>query len=76
MNFVNESIIEEEFWTEADRLSFGVDSNDIAFVALALQTDGFLWTGDKQLSMHLKSLGFNQTITTQELYEKLNIGNT
>ncbi|MBE9465104.1 hypothetical protein IEE83_24745 [Dyadobacter sp. UP-52] len=65
VDFVNESIIEEKFWIEAERLTSGVDSNDIAFVALTLQKNGMLWTGDRQLTTHLKSLGFNQIINTQ-----------
>lgn len=75
VDFVNESIIEEKFWIEADRLTSGVDRNDIAFVALKLQKNGLLWTGDKHLSTHLKRLGFNQIISTQELYEKLDLEN-
>ncbi|WP_159474589.1 PIN domain-containing protein [Dyadobacter sp. 3J3] len=54
IDFINESIIEDKFWIEADRLTSGVDSNDIAFVALTLQKDGILLTGDKHLTSHLK----------------------
>ncbi|MEO6685484.1 MAG: PIN domain-containing protein [Dyadobacter sp.] len=75
IDFINESIIEDKFWIEADRLTSGVDSNDIAFVALTLQKDGILWTGDKHLTSHLKSLDFNQIISTQELYKKLDFEN-
>lgn len=75
VDFVNESIIEEKFWIEADRLTSEVDRNDIAFVTLTLQKNGLLWTGDKHLSTHLKHLRFNQIISTQELYEKLDLEN-
>ncbi len=71
-------LYEEDFimpvhWQEADRLTKGVDSDDIAFVALALQTDGLLWTGDKKLTDHLKSMGFDRVISTAELSIMLNI---
>jgi predicted nucleic acid-binding protein len=68
-----ETIILPEYWLEADRLTKGVDSDDIVFVALALQTGGLLWTGDKKLADHLKAMGFDRVINTAELYELLNI---
>ena len=40
IEFYNESIIEEEHWQEADRLTAGVDSDDVSFVALTLQKAG------------------------------------
>src|ERR1700732_1231306 len=49
VEFYNENTIEQINWLEADRLTKGVDSKDISFVALALQTGGVLWTGDKKL---------------------------
>jgi len=74
VEFYNEDTIEHNNWQEADRLTKDVDSKDISFVALALQTDGLLWTGDKKLTVHLKAMGFNNVINTSELYELLNIG--
>jgi predicted nucleic acid-binding protein len=71
VDFYNDDIIADEFWREAYRLTIGVDSKDINFVALTLQTGGILWTGDKKLINHLKALGFNRVITTAELYEKV-----
>lgn len=42
IEFLNENIIEKEYWQKADRLTSGIDANDINFVALALQkTLGF-----------------------------------
>ncbi len=69
MEFFNESIIEKEHWQEADRLTIDVDSDDINFVALALQKSALLWTGDRKLTTHLKAMGFDRVITTGELYE-------
>ena len=60
-------------WKEADILTRDVDRDDIAFVALALQTDGILWTGDKKLADHLKRMGFYRVISTAELAELFNI---
>ncbi|MCF2489461.1 PIN domain-containing protein [Dyadobacter sp. CY347] len=74
VDFLNEKMIATEHFMEADRLTAGVDSNDLAFVALSLQKNAMLWTGDKKLSTHLKSLGFDRVINTNDLYELLNIG--
>ncbi len=68
IDFLNENIIAKEHWQEADRLTSGVDANDINFVALALQKTGWLWTGDKKLTNHLKTMGFDRVINTGELY--------
>lgn len=47
VDFLNENSIEPHYWQEADRLTSGVDTHDIDFVALALQKEAWLWTGDK-----------------------------
>ncbi|GAB4016845.1 hypothetical protein GCM10028808_46580 [Spirosoma migulaei] len=71
VEFINENIIEPQHWIEADRLTSGVDSKDINFVALTLQKSAWLWTGDKKLTTHLKAMGFDQVVTTSELYEMI-----
>lgn len=71
VRFDNESLIEPHFWKEADRLTRDVDSFDISYVALSLQTDSWLWTGDKRLIVHLRSLGFERVLSTHELYQKI-----
>ncbi len=71
VEFFQESIIEERHFQEAVRLTAGVDEEDVAFVALALQKDAWLWTGDKKLITHLNKMGFSHTFTTAELFEKL-----
>ena len=75
VDFVNENIIESKFWSEADRITSGVDGDDVAFVALTLQKKGWLWTGDKPLTQHLTNMGFERVISTAELYVKLGIEN-
>lgn len=70
LQFYNESLIDQRHWQEADRLTSGIDSNDIAYVALALQKGGWLWTGDKKLTTHLRTMGFDRVLNTSELYEK------
>lgn len=45
-------------WTEAWRLCRDVDENDTAYVALTLELDAVLWTGDKELETGLRKKGF------------------
>ena len=73
LTIYDETIIEPKYWQEADRLTKDVDSDDIIFVALALQTGGLLWTGDKKLANHLKSMGFDRVVNTEELSQMVNI---
>ncbi len=72
VEFLNEDLILPKYWQEADRLTKDVDSKDISFVALCLQKDAWLWTGDKKLAAHLKTIGFKKVLSTQEIYQKLN----
>ena len=74
VDFINENIVERRFWLEADKLTAGVDGDDVAFVALALQKQGWLWTGDKPLATHLRNNGFEKVIPTAELSELLELG--
>jgi len=73
INFFDERIIEKKHWLKADELTRDVDGDDISFVALALQTNGLLWTGDKKLAIHMNKMGFEQVINTAELYGLINI---
>lgn len=74
IEFHNEMLIDMAYMLEAERLTKEVDHFDIRYVALALQTGGILWTGDKKLSTHLKAIGFDRVLNTAELAEMLNIG--
>ncbi|MBC7400119.1 MAG: hypothetical protein H7289_09250 [Mucilaginibacter sp.] len=72
IEFFDENIVENKYWQEADNLTSAVDGDDISFVALALQTGGILWTGDKKLSNYLKVMNFDTVINTSELFELFN----
>jgi predicted nucleic acid-binding protein len=74
IEFYSEGLIDQKHMIEAERLTVGVDRFDMNYVALALQTGGWVWTGDKKLINHLRSMGFERVLNTTELYEKLDIG--
>jgi predicted nucleic acid-binding protein len=67
IRFISLEIIPEKYWQEAEVFVTGVDVDDIAFVALALYLDAYLWTGDKILYKGLKNKGFEKVISTPEL---------
>lgn len=70
IEFISEEIIPFEYWKEAANIVRDVDMDDIAFVALSKYLgDVLLWTGDKKLLEGIKSKGFNEGISTDELIE-------
>ncbi|MES2808376.1 MAG: PIN domain-containing protein [Bacteroidota bacterium] len=74
ISIYDELLIESKYLKEAKRLTEGVDLYDMDYVALTLQTGGVLWTGDKKLTEHLKSMNFDMFTNTADLYELLRIG--
>ena len=71
VNFINENQISTESWGKAKQLIDGIDVKDISFVALAVQIDAYLWTGDKPIYYGLKKKGFDKVISTDDLRELL-----
>lgn len=68
---VSEKSIHKSHWLKAEELTQDVDQDDVAFVALALHLDAFLWTGDKKLVKGLLKGGFEKFIDTQYLKSQL-----
>lgn len=73
IRFISEYQIKPKHWIKAEQLTQHVDADDIAFVALALQFDAILWTGDKKLQKGLVSNQFEKVVTTQELLNSKNL---
>jgi predicted nucleic acid-binding protein len=55
-----EDLISTENRRTAYHLCFDIDESDTPHVALALELDAFLWTGDKKLREGLKKKDFNR----------------
>lgn len=55
-----EDLIAPAHWRTASELCDGVDENDTPHVALTLELDGLLWTGDKRLREGLAAKGFDR----------------
>jgi predicted nucleic acid-binding protein len=60
IEFIDEDSIRLGSWTEAWRLCRDVDENDTAYIALAMDQDAELWTGDRVLEAGLRKKGFTR----------------
>ncbi|MGC4130502.1 MAG: PIN domain-containing protein [Bergeyella sp.] len=60
---ISEELISEESWRKAWKLTQNVDENDTPFIALSIELNAKLWTGDKKLLKEIEQ----QTISTKNL---------
>jgi predicted nucleic acid-binding protein len=67
INFVSEELISEPSWTKAFALTRDIDEDDTPFIALGIELDAKLWTGDKVLAKGLAKKGSAMILTTAEL---------
>ncbi len=63
IRFVPIEILSKSSRAIAYDLCKDIDENDSIFVALTLEMDGHLWTGDKKLIAGLQKKGFNKFYT-------------
>jgi predicted nucleic acid-binding protein len=64
---INEKTLSLKSLKQAYELCKDIDKNDISFVALTIELNGVLLTGDKKLFNGLKNKNFNKLITLEEL---------
>jgi predicted nucleic acid-binding protein len=69
ISFINEEIIPEKIWLQAEMITSDIDQDDLDFVAFTIYMKGVLWTGDIELYKGLKKKGFKKVINTKELLE-------
>jgi predicted nucleic acid-binding protein len=69
IRFINEEQIPDAVWEKALSFTTGIDENDTPFVALSLYLDGYLWTGDKKLIKGLSARGFQNILTTTDIFK-------
>jgi len=72
ITFISEEQIDHTFWDEAYELVRGIDANDIQYVAYSKQFECKIWSGDKKLFNGLRTKGFINILTTDELFELRN----
>lgn len=59
IHIFDENTLTEESLKKAFDLCKDIDEKDIPFVAVTIELDGLIWTGDKELKNGLQSKGFN-----------------
>ena len=64
LTMVSEELISERSWIKAYELTNDVDEDDTPFVALAIELNSKLWTGDKALIKGLQKKGADFLIDT------------
>ena len=67
IQFVSEELISEDSWSTAYLLTKDIDEDDTPFVALAVQMNAKLWSGDKKLTKGLILKQSELIFTTLEL---------
>ncbi len=65
---ISEDLISQTSWIKAAELTHDVDEDDTPFVALTIELNAILWTGDKKLMNGLVQKGFKSIVSTQELF--------
>ena len=60
IQFYKEDFLSKESLSKAYQLCHNVDLKDLFFVALSIELDGYLWTGDKKLKGVLREKEFNK----------------
>ncbi len=65
---ISEDLINQNSWTKAAELTHDVDEDDTPFVALTIELNAVLWTGDKKLLNGLTNKGFKSIVSTQQLF--------
>jgi predicted nucleic acid-binding protein len=69
ITFISEEQINVRYLTEAHFLVRDIDEQDLLYVAYSKQFRCKIWSGDKRLMRGLKNKGFNNLITTSELFD-------
>ena len=71
VQIISDILISPSALLRAEELLKDVDPDDTVFLALALDMDARLWTGDTKLSKGLKKKDIYNTVSANELYRIL-----
>jgi len=67
IEFIDSESINPSTWEKAIELSKGVDEYDAPFIALSLELDSPLWTGDNKLTKGLQEKGVDWIFNTETM---------
>lgn len=68
ITFIRDILIPKSDLLTAEKLLQDIDLDDTVFLALSINLNAKLWTGDLELINGLAEKGYNNTITTKELF--------
>ncbi len=71
IRFINEILLDDDILEQAESMVEDIDPDDAPFLALAMQLNAKLWTGDKKLRDGLIQKGFSDVLNTEEVHEWL-----
>jgi predicted nucleic acid-binding protein len=71
IRFINVRLIHKEAYESAESLTRDIDIDDTEFIALTKHIKGKFWSGDKELQNGLRKKGWNNFISTEELFERI-----
>lgn len=69
INFIDLESIRESTWEKAIELTENIDEFDAPFIALSIELQAPLWTGDKKLIKGLNQKGIDWILTTDIITE-------
>lgn len=69
IQLISEELISENSWNKAIELTKNVDENDTPFIALGIELNTKLWTGDKKLIKGISRKQKGLIVTTEEMKE-------
>lgn len=69
IDFINDELIDQSFQEESYELVKEIDKKDLLFVALSLQSEYPLWSGDKKLMTGLRKKQFKGLFDTRQIIE-------
>lgn len=67
IELISEDVINPKNWAKAYELTRNIDEDDTVFVALAIEIDGILWTGDKKLIRGLNKKNWDNIKSSNDL---------
>jgi predicted nucleic acid-binding protein len=67
VELISEELIKKSSWEYAYELTKDIDEDDTPFVALTIELNGSLWTGDKKLINGLRNKGWNSAYSTSDM---------